>query len=179
MAPGRPLAAAAPAVGAGGVGRAAAAAAGGGGSGLAYLRRGCGLYMATGIPQSYGRLLLGSTNGTVRAVDRVAGCGLCPCCATCDLPYEHPVRVSKGMERRELAAILRDVGNFSMDNFAGRLASQKTVRLLRAFGINPGYRHTWYLRGPYCRALVGDGHAAREVIDDLPELDMAFEGDAV
>ena len=135
--------------------------------------------MATGIPQSYGRLLLGSTNGTVRAVDRVAGCGLCPCCATCDLPYEHLVRVSKGMERRELAAILRDVGNFSMDNFAGRLASQKTVRLLRAFGINPGYRHTWYLRGPYCRALVGDGHAAREVIDDLPELDMAFEGDAV
>ena len=83
------------------------------------------------------------------------------------------------MERNELAAILKDVGNFSMDDFAGRLTLQKTVRLLQAFGINLGYRYTWYLHGPYCKALVRDGYIAREVVDDLPELNITFEGELV
>ena len=83
------------------------------------------------------------------------------------------------MERYELAAILKDVGNFSMDDFAGRLTLQKTVRILQAFGVNLGYRFTWYLHGPYCKALVGDGYAARQVVGSLPELHVAFEGESV
>lgn len=88
-------------------------------------------------------------------------------------------RVHGGMERYELAAILKDVGNFSMDDFTGRLTLQKTVCLLQAFGVNLGYRFTWYLHGPYCKALVRDGYAARQVVDDLPEIDISFEGEPV
>ena len=88
-------------------------------------------------------------------------------------------RVRGGMERYELAAVLKDVGNFSMDDFTGRLTLQKTVCLLQAFGINLGYRFTWYLHGPYCKALVKDGYAARQVVDDLPEIDISFEGEQV
>ena len=80
------------------------------------------------------------------------------------------------MNHYELAAILKDVGNFRMDDFAGRLTLQKTVRLLQAFGVNLGYRFTWYLHGPYCRALAKDGHAACRVVDDLPDTSITFEG---
>lgn len=83
------------------------------------------------------------------------------------------------MERRELAIILKDVGNFSMDDFAGRLTLQKTVCLLQAFGVKLGYRFTWYLHGPYCKALVKDGYAARQVIGSLPDVDIRFEGDSI
>ena len=82
------------------------------------------------------------------------------------------------MERYELAAVLKDVGNFSMDDFAGRLTLQKTVCLLQAFGVNLGYRFTWYLHGPYCRALFRDGHEASKVIDSLPKAHVSFEGKA-
>lgn len=81
------------------------------------------------------------------------------------------------MDRYELAAILKDVGNFSMDDFAGRLTLQKTVCLLQAFGVDLGYRFGWYLHGPYCKALFRDGQEARRVIDDLPEVDVSFEGE--
>ena len=83
-----------------------------------------------------------------------------------------------GMERYELAAILKDVGNFSMDDFEGRATLQRTVCLLQAFGVNLGYCFTWYLRGPYCRALFWDGHEARGVIDSLPGAHVSFEGRA-
>ena len=82
------------------------------------------------------------------------------------------------MERYELAAILKDVGNFSMDDFKGRITLQKTVCLLQAFGVNLGYRFTWYLHGPYCRALFRDGHEARRVIDSLPRPHVSFKGRA-
>lgn len=83
------------------------------------------------------------------------------------------------MDRRELAAILKDVGNFSMDNFAGRLTLQKTICLLQAFGVDLGYRFTWYLHGPFCKALARDGNAARQVIASLPDIDVYFEGDSI
>lgn len=81
------------------------------------------------------------------------------------------------MEHYELAAILKDVGNFSMDDFAGRLTLQKTVRLLQAFGVDLGYHFAWYLHGPYCKALFKDGHEARRVIDGLPRVEVSFEGE--
>lgn len=81
------------------------------------------------------------------------------------------------MERHELAAILKDVGNFSMDDFEGRLALQKTIRLLQAFGVDLGYRFGWYLHGPYCKALFKDGHEAHRVVDEIPRVDVSFEGE--
>ena len=81
------------------------------------------------------------------------------------------------MEHYELAAILKDVGNFSMDDFSGRLTLQKTVRLLQAFGVDLGYRFAWYIHGPYCKALFKDGHEARRVIDRLPGVEVRFEGE--
>lgn len=81
------------------------------------------------------------------------------------------------MEHYELAAILKDVGNFSMDDFSGRLTLQKTVRILQAFGVDLGYRFAWYIHGPYCKALFKDGHEARRVIDRLPVVEVCFEGE--
>ena len=81
------------------------------------------------------------------------------------------------MERYELAAILKDVGNFSMDDFAGRLTLQKTVRLLQALGVDMWYRFARYLHGPYCKALFKDGHEVRRVIDGLPRAEASFEGE--
>lgn len=83
-----------------------------------------------------------------------------------------------GVERYEIVA-LKDVGNFAMDDFTGRLTLQKTVCLLQAFGVSLGYRFTWCLHGPYCKALVKIGYAARQVVDDLPEMDISFEGEPV
>ena len=80
------------------------------------------------------------------------------------------------MERYELAAILKDVGNFSMDDFAGRLTLQKTVCILQAFGVNLKYRFTWYIHGPYCKALYKDGNEVRKVIDKLPGPYVSFKG---
>lgn len=86
---------------------------------------------------------------------------------------------TRGMEYCELVAVLKDVGSFSMDDFRGRLTPQKTVCLLQAFGVNLGYRFTWCLHEPYCKALVKIGYAARLVVDDLPEIDISFEGEPV
>lgn len=82
------------------------------------------------------------------------------------------------MERYELAAVLKDIGNFSMDDFEGRLTLQKTICLLQAFGVNLGYQFTWYLHGPYSTALFRDGHEARAVIDGLPCAPVSFNGEA-
>ena len=82
----------------------------------------------------------------------------------------------RGLERHELAAILKDVGNFSMDIFSGRLALQKTVRILQAFGVDLGCRFARYLHGPHCKSLFGDGREARTVIDMLPKREAYFEG---
>ena len=81
------------------------------------------------------------------------------------------------MDRYELAAILKDVGNFSMDDYAGRVALQRTVCILQAFGVDLGYRFGWYLHGPYCKALFRDGHEANTVAGGLPEAGVYFEGE--
>ena len=82
-----------------------------------------------------------------------------------------------GMDRYELAAILKDVGNFSMDDYEGRIALQRTVCILQAFGVDLGYRFGWYLHGPYCKALFRDGHEAGMVAGGLPEAGVSFEGE--
>ena len=79
------------------------------------------------------------------------------------------------MERCGPAAILKDVGNFSVDIFAGRLALQKAVRILQAFGADLGCRFAWYLHGPYCKSLFRGGPESRKFIDRLPKTGVRLE----
>lgn len=81
------------------------------------------------------------------------------------------------VERHELAAILNDIGNFDVSNFKGRLTLQKTVYLLQSFGINLGYKFTWYLHGTYCTALARDGFAIESIAPRMPKIDINFETD--
>ena len=59
---------------------------------------------------------------------------------------------------QQLNGLLNRIGNFDptefQRNFDKRLVLQKTVYLLQAFGLNIGYRYTWYLRGPYSPDLT-------------------------
>lgn len=82
------------------------------------------------------------------------------------------------VERHELAAILNDIGNFDVSDFEGRLTLQKTVYLLQSFGINLGYKFTWYLHGAYCTALARDGFAIESIAPGMPKIDINFEADA-
>ncbi len=59
---------------------------------------------------------------------------------------------------QQLNGILNRIGNFDPVDFQGdfdkRLVLQKTVYLLQAFGLNTGFRYSWYIRGPYSSDLT-------------------------
>ena len=78
------------------------------------------------------------------------------------------------MDVYELGVLVKDVGNFDMGTFGGRLRFQKTVQILQSFGIDLGYYYNWYLRGPYCPDLAKDGFRLRDVIDKIPKLTIEF-----
>ncbi len=78
------------------------------------------------------------------------------------------------MDAYDLGAILKDVGNFDMSEFKGRLILQKTVYLLQSFGVDLGYKFGWYLHGTYCTKLAGDGFELKKVMDDIPKLEIKF-----
>ncbi len=73
------------------------------------------------------------------------------------------------MDLCDLGLVMRDIGNFDMDEFPGRLSLQKTVYILQSFGVNLGYTFNWYLHGTYCPELARDGYKLAEV--GLPEAD--------
>ena len=79
------------------------------------------------------------------------------------------------MDVYELGLLLKDVDNFDMDNFNGRLRFQKTVHLLQSFGIDLGYSYNWYLRGPYCPDLTKVGFELKDVIPKLWNIPVEFE----
>lgn len=58
----------------------------------------------------------------------------------------------------QLNGLLNRMGNFDpfqyQNDFDKRLILQKAIYLLQAFGLNIGYRYSWYLRGPYCPDLT-------------------------
>lgn len=49
--------------------------------------------------------------------------------------------------------------------FQNRLALQKAAYLAQAAGLNLGYRHTWYRKGPYSPDLTRDYFALAETPD--------------
>jgi len=68
-----------------------------------------------------------------------------------------------------LGLVLRNLDNFDMSSFNGRLTLQKTIYLMQAFGINIGYDFSWYLRGPYSSKLASNGFALQEVYRNIPK----------
>lgn len=74
----------------------------------------------------------------------------------------------------ELGLLIKDIDNFDLSNFDGRLRFQKTIQILQSFGIDLGYRFSWYLRGPYSPTLTKDGFDLQDVIYRIPKLKMDF-----
>lgn len=73
-----------------------------------------------------------------------------------------------------LGVLIKDIDNFDMDAFDGRLTFQKTIQILQSFGIDLGYYYGWYLRGPYCPDLTKDGFELKDEIEKIPQLDIKF-----
>ena len=75
-----------------------------------------------------------------------------------------------------LGLVLRNLDNFDMSTFDGRLTLQKTVYLMQSFGIYLGHNFSWYLRGPYSSHLATVGFALQDIYDKIPT-DAHFEKD--
>ncbi len=71
-------------------------------------------------------------------------------------------------EAINLGVVLRNLDNFDMSTFNGRLTLQKTVYLMQAFGIYLGHNFSWYLRGPYSSHLASVGFTLQEVYHRIP-----------
>ena len=67
-----------------------------------------------------------------------------------------------------LGMVLKNLDNFDMSDFGGRLTLQKSVYLLQSFGVYMGYRFSWYVRGPYSTRLASNGFALRGIYGGLP-----------
>lgn len=67
-----------------------------------------------------------------------------------------------------LGLVLRNLDNFDMSTFNGRLTLQKTVYLMQAFGVYLGHNFSWYLRGPYSSHLASVGFALQDVYHKIP-----------
>ena len=78
------------------------------------------------------------------------------------------------MDKYGLAAIMKDIGNFDMDTFPGRLSFQKTVYLLQSFDVYLGYSFGWYLHGTYSPALTRDGFAIRDIVKKTASVKIRF-----
>ena len=72
-------------------------------------------------------------------------------------------------EALTLGLILKNLDNFDMSTFKGRLILQKSVYLMQAFDIHIGHVFSWYLRGPYSSHLANVGFQLQENYDTLPK----------
>ena len=61
-----------------------------------------------------------------------------------------------------------------MDEFDGRLILQKTIYILKSFGIDLGYEFNWYRYGVYSPNLTLDGFDLANIYDDIPEIGMKY-----
>lgn len=73
--------------------------------------------------------------------------------------------------------LIKDVYDFEMDTFDGRLKLQKTVYLLQAFGVNMGYHFNWYKRGPYSPDLTRDGFEVSKDKKHMAYMPVKFRDD--
>ncbi len=68
-----------------------------------------------------------------------------------------------------LGLVLKNLDNFDMSTFQGRLILQKSVYLMQAFDIYIGHDFSWYLRGPYSAHLASVGFKLQENYDRVPK----------
>ena len=61
-----------------------------------------------------------------------------------------------------LAAIADLFGGLDVGTFTSRLVLQKRMFFVSMCGVDLGYRHSWYLRGPYSPTLTRDAFAVGE-----------------
>lgn len=69
--------------------------------------------------------------------------------------------LSKLVETRyeRLYTLFTAIGkNLSMEEFEDRLEVQKIPYIAQSFGIDFGYSFSWYLKGPYSKAVTQDGY---------------------
>ncbi len=78
------------------------------------------------------------------------------------------------MNLDDLGLVMRDIGNFDMGKFPGRLSLQKTVFLLQTFGVNLGYAFRWHLHGVYCPELTRDGYRLDKIGLPVQEEPLQF-----
>ena len=71
-------------------------------------------------------------------------------------------------EAVNLGLVLRNLNNFDMSTFNGRLTLQKTIYLMQAFGVYLGHNFSWYLRGPYSSHLASVGFTLQEIYHKIP-----------
>ena len=90
------------------------------------------------------------------------------------MAYTPDMPIISVVDMYDLGVLIKDIGDFDMATFDGRLRFQKTVQLLQPFGIDLGYYYNWYLRGPYCPDLAKDGFELKNVIDKIPKLAIEF-----
>jgi len=66
-----------------------------------------------------------------------------------------------------LDLFLRELGeDSSIDGIDNRLRLQKAVYLGQLFGVDLGYRYSWYVKGPYSPPLTQDYYKLAESIAD-------------
>ena len=64
--------------------------------------------------------------------------------------------------QRYLAAITNHWGGLNLGSFAQRLLLQKRIFFASMLGVNLGFGHSWYIRGPYSPTLTRDAYAINE-----------------
>jgi hypothetical protein len=69
--------------------------------------------------------------------------------------------------QRLLASVIEASGGVDLQSFDDRLLLQKRMFLLDVAGVDLGYVHSWYLRGPYSPALTRDAFACERELGPI------------
>ena len=78
----------------------------------------------------------------------------------------------------DLGIMLKNINaGFSMNEFNDRLILQKTIYVLKSFGIDFGYQYSWYLHGVYSPDLTRDGFKLEEIYHDIPNFTLRYASD--
>lgn len=78
------------------------------------------------------------------------------------------------MDTIDTGLILKNIGNFNMEDFDGRLILHKTVYVLKSFGLDLGYSYGWYLHGTYSPELAKVGFELQDKMKKIPKIDVKF-----
>lgn len=83
------------------------------------------------------------------------------------------------MDELETGLVLKNIGNFDMSKFEGRLILQKTVYVLKSFGVDLGYGYGWFLHGTYSPKLAQMGLKLENKMDNIPDIKVKFTDDVI